>query len=164
MFLYLAPVNSINENCQAHFCMSDKQFSEHQARFLKHYLQIGVNVFSMPESMLGNCGAVSPNSLIIDPLGDLYKCWDEIGIQEKKSGSIFSSEKLTPRYYEWIDYPMAYFDECKECQFLPICMSGCPYMNREKNKMSCHSIKYNYKDFIFMLKNKNSKVNEEYNL
>ena len=37
VFLYLAPVNSINENCQAHFCMSDKQFSEHQARFLKHY-------------------------------------------------------------------------------------------------------------------------------
>ncbi|EKC67841.1 hypothetical protein OBE_05248, partial [human gut metagenome] len=28
------------------------------------------------------------NSFVIDPLGDLYKCWDEIGIKEKSSGNV----------------------------------------------------------------------------
>lgn len=152
ILFYLAPVDEINDNGVIKECMSDQDFSKYQMNFIKRNKQLGIDVYHLPECSPGNCGAVSANSFVIDPLGDLYKCWDEIGIISKKCGSIFNEETITGRYIEWVNYPFIYYKECKECEYLPICLCGCPYHNIEKNSKECHSIKYNAKEMILMLK------------
>lgn len=69
-------------------CFSDKEFSEEEFNFYIEALKRGFNLINIPGQNLGICGAISLNNYVIDPLGDLYKCWNEIGRKEKAVGNV----------------------------------------------------------------------------
>ena len=75
------------------------------------------------------CMARHINSFLIGPEGEVYKCWSDVGQQERVIGSItddsITNFTLMTRYILGADP----FDnkDCKDCFFLPICGGGCPY-------------------------------------
>ena len=158
--VYLAAVDSINDNDYSH-CLEPIDFSYEELRFNKENYLKGFMCFKIPHANLGCCGAVHTSSFVIDPLGDLYKCWDEIGLKKKKSGDIFHPISLdNQNLQKWLGYNPMYYEACVKCDIYPICMGGCPYQNLETNKMRCLSLRYNVEKMVLALRDiKNIQVN-----
>lgn len=102
---------------------------------------------------LSSCGAISPNTIVIEPDGTIHKCWHTVGKKENAIGNVLNISSndslLLKNEVKW--YAWSVFDnkECTECSILPICMGGCPYFSINKNeifekaKYKCDSYKFN---------------------
>ena len=93
-------------------------------------------------------------------LGDLYKCWNEIGMHTRSYGSIFGGNNRS-NIDQWNNYQVASYEECRECAFLPVCMGGCPYRSISGGSKQCISVKYNYERLIRILAERVKKRNEK---
>jgi uncharacterized protein len=151
--LYLAPVDQVNDSCTAPNCYKDEEFAVEQTKFARRNLSRGFNFIDLPNFNPSICGAVSADCYIIDPLGDIYKCWDHIGYAEEKVGSIFDTENtvLNANYLKWLGYDPIFYKDCHDCKVLPICMGGCPYKNLKGGKMSCDASKFNAMEMMKLL-------------
>lgn len=74
----------------------------------------------------GKCTATKENCYVIDPEGNLYKCWNDIGKVESRVGTVFdgiTNNALIARYVLGSD---KFRDErCTNCNLFPICDGGC---------------------------------------
>ena len=109
------------------------------------------------------CGAQVLNNYVIDPIGYMYKCWDDVGNVEKAVLSLtdksFSNLKIESDY---MIKSMAIFDnKCKNCTLLYNCQGGCPNLKQNgngqcpvfksnmNNFLELHYEKYLKKDFVY---------------
>ena len=104
-----------------------------------------------PGTKSNYCCADSISSFVIDPLGNMYKCWNDVGNISRKVGNItdenngLEANPLHIRYMLWSPFD---YDECKNCNILPICMGGCPYEGQKQGKPDCEKWKYNLLDTL----------------
>lgn len=140
--LYLALVGNINGSCSSNSCLSNTEFSEYEIQFLRRHIKSGYTYAHLPRFNPSICGAVSRGSEVIDPLGDLYKCWNEVGRKEQSYGTIFGGTQKGV-IDKWRDYDFEISEECHECKYLPVCMGGCPHDNLIEKRKSCKSLKQN---------------------
>lgn len=145
--VYLAPVDNINDTYKDNVCLKNIEFSDIEMNFYLRNYKRGYTFVHLPCVNANICGAVNNNTFVIDPLGDLYKCWDEVGNKNKSYGDIYGYINQEIKNF-WEDYDFIYFEDCKKCQFLPICMGGCPYNNKISGNMKCNSLKYNHNKLI----------------
>ncbi|MFR5691675.1 MAG: SPASM domain-containing protein [Lachnospiraceae bacterium] len=96
------------------------------------------------------CGAVSINSCIIDPLGNIYKCWDDIGRQEYIAGNLDDGLSRAENTTKWLNYDFLEAN-CKECAFLPLCMGGCPNYKIRSGQNRCMPIKQNAIELVKLM-------------
>lgn len=82
---------------------------------------------------------------------ELYKCWNDVGVHERSVGNIkddlalMNSNVLHQEYLLWS--PLNY-TKCVECEYLPICMSGCPFNGMKLGKPECEKWIYNQIDIL----------------
>lgn len=81
----------------------------------------------LPKKRFWFCPASYGNSLVIDPNGYLYYCWNDIGIEKYRIGKL---SKYHNKFYvtesnKWIDTGKKLYSKCQQCQFLPLCGGGC---------------------------------------
>lgn len=92
-----------------------------------------------------HCGAVSPNSMVIDAAGRLYKCWEEIGQPSQAVGYV-----TQPEFYDkknlsfWLGSNYWKDPLCELCPILPICKGGCAYLSLNKYPKATYRC-----DFVF---------------
>lgn len=91
-----------------------------------------------PSYRLSECSIRNPNVAVIGPEGEIYKCWNDVGKQDRIVGNIWgkvSNERLLLQYLVGAD---PYDDiQCRECVLLPICSGGCPYQRiMQQTKMT----------------------------
>lgn len=101
------------------------------------------------------CSVRNPNSIVIGPKGELYKCWNDVGNKDMIYGYLdgrITNESLLLKYLVASDP----FDdkECKDCALLPICDGGCPYQRikrdyEDKTIEVCPLVKKNLKSFLY---------------
>lgn len=107
-----------------------------------------------PRKNFNYCHAVNINSFVIDPYGNLYKCWTDIGSPSKSIGNILKNKNLNvinnlaSDYFLWSPFE---HKECLECNVLPFCVGGCPKLGLRNKKPDCSHFKYNLKDVLKML-------------
>lgn len=82
---------------------------------------------SYPKHHICGCGANHLSCYVIGPKGELYKCWQDVGIKDQEIGNIyeknFSNQKILGRY---LLHGANMTDTiCLECPILPICDSNC---------------------------------------
>ncbi|WP_313559314.1 radical SAM/SPASM domain-containing protein [Ruminiclostridium cellobioparum] len=155
--LYIAPVDNINNSCTNTECLSVSDFSIEEINFYNEAWKKGFNSVTIPPNNASICGAVCVNSFVIDPKGDLYKCWNHIGHVEESVGSVINNE-INSNIYKWLLYNPFDNVNCRECIVMPACMGGCPYqvINNDINK--CKSIKHNAVEILNLFSNsKNQK-------
>lgn len=89
------------------------------------------------------CVATCSTAYVVGPLGELYKCWNDMGNEEMIVGNIASEELIRPDLYNqyMVEGPWISDDDCKKCFFLPICSGGCAWQ-RVRNKF--HGGLYNF--------------------
>jgi len=108
-----------------------------------------------PTLVNSECMARQINSYLIDPEGNLYKCWEHIGKDEFIVGNLLDGEKanndMLTRYLTGADplsNPM-----CTECNLLPICDGGCPHqlvqnLYTNSNYDTCSTFKDHIEQFL----------------
>lgn len=87
-----------------------------------------------PGRKLFNCIAARRNGYVVGPEGELYKCWNDIGIAERIVGHIDPEKPWNNALLaEWLEGQCALNDpECLSCGLMPVCDGGCPALRREK--------------------------------
>ncbi|EHK2407892.1 SPASM domain-containing protein [Clostridium perfringens] len=149
---YLAPVDNSNNTCKSNTCFTIKDFSKEEISFYEKCLSLGVNSINIPKTTLGICGAISKNSYVISPTGELYKCWNEIGRKEYSIGNLKDKLKANFRLTKWLQYdPLKEYPECTSCKFLPTCFGGCPYNYMQNIEKKCISMLFNSEKTIELL-------------
>ena len=130
---------------------------EEQGRFIRRMAtEFGINPLTLyPKKFSEGCIMTKKNGFVVGPEGELYKCWDDVGIPEMVVGHIDS-------FHDW-NMPLlaecmvgcSYLDdpECKACYYLPVCNGGC-HRIRQKNlhcdvkHSSCTYFKGNLEDLL----------------
>lgn len=89
----------------------------------------------------GSCIAQFSNSFVAGPSGELYKCWEDVGIKHRTIGNVnasptLSNDELTALYSVGTDQYAR--NECRECFFLPICGNACPKKRLEHTETCTH--------------------------
>ncbi len=103
------------------------------------------------------CTANVHNGYIIGPEGELYKCWEDVGMSSMVIGNIFLDEPITnpvlrAQYAVGTD-PFS-DQKCISCVVLPICGGGCPNKRLrsrqfgEKGLEYCSSLKFELKTHL----------------
>ena len=87
IYVYIAPVDSINEQYEENKCLTMSQFAELDNQFYDEYES------SYPKPRFNACGADTPQSMVIGPDGAIYKCWNDIGIGRTES-ALFSIRRI----------------------------------------------------------------------
>jgi len=129
---YLGHVDAYNDQYMMDKCMTVEMYSKQHLEFKKRH---NVDVFgSYPRMKANYCGADAISSIIIDPEGDLYKCWSEIGNTQHRVGNLL--EEQTPnstaqRFMDYMIYDPTLDTKCIDCSYLPVCMGGCPFKRLE---------------------------------
>jgi uncharacterized protein len=115
----------------------------------------GADVKFYPKLKVGGCGATNINYYIVGPSGELYKCWNDIGIEERVIGDL--NNNSIPNYDVLCQYlvgPSMFDDEkCKMCNVFPICDGGCHRLrlknvNEGKNFNLCTNKKTYLEPFL----------------
>ena len=108
------------------------QQGEFITEMMEKYQIAPLNIF--PRRMSPSCVLTKRNAFVVGPDGELYKCWDDVGIKEKIVGSInrfdnwnmgLIAEGMTG--CSFLDDP-----ECRDCFYFPVCNGGC-HRIRQKN-------------------------------
>ena len=73
------------------------------------------------------CVATSYSGMVVEPNGDLKKCWAEVG-ESHSYGNIVDGELPTlDEVSPWLDWdPYRPGSQCYDCKMLPTCGGGCP--------------------------------------
>ncbi|QNO13853.1 SPASM domain-containing protein [Alkalicella caledoniensis] len=104
----------------------------------------------MYPALLGNrCGADSNSAIVIDPKGDIYKCWSDIGIKGYVISNLVDKNKNDLKELtKYLLYDPTQDSECAKCKIIPICMGGCPKRRESEIIDRCSRYKYNLRDHI----------------
>ncbi|MCL2404792.1 MAG: radical SAM protein [Defluviitaleaceae bacterium] len=144
--VYLGHVRDYNDSYEENRCLSIKQFSKFNIRFMQDSGKSLESIFPSPK---GNyCLADNCQGWVIDPMGDMYKCFADIGVKEKKVFSLLDESNNQPSaYYGYMLFNPLDDAKCEGCKLVPICMGGCP-LQREKGTDYCSRFKYNLNEYL----------------
>lgn len=73
------------------------------------------------------CSSIADGSYVIDPQGDIYKCWELVIQKEHVTGKIMEDGKIELKapYYDTLSRDPSTIEDCQKCKFLPACSGGC---------------------------------------
>lgn len=153
IFINIAKVENSSGNCLYNRCFTDEEFHNYEMDFIKK--SKGEVVFGRYPKIISNvCGADCISSFIINYDGGLYKCWSDIGIEDKRVGFLENgSIKLdfNGLYFDYLLYDATEDQECRNCKYLPICMGGCPRDRLLNENKKCTFYKYKLDSYILNL-------------
>lgn len=132
--------------------------SNAMAAFLKevYYKRGSYSQFFYPANITRVCAVRNPNAIVIGPLGELYKCWNDVGDFSRSYGSIDGTITNEEVLYEYLIKADHVNDkECNECAFFPVCDGGCPYQRIQNEKLgrpqnTCSLFKEHVEDFLML--------------
>lgn len=106
-----------------------------------------------PSRIANSCSCDVQSSFVIDPDGNLYKCWEEIGKIKSKIGNINTGlDKFKNKnYFDYLQFNPTKHLVCKECNILPLCMGGpCPLRRVDGRAIDCKSRKKEFLDKMYI--------------
>ena len=145
-------VSAYTESCKGieSSCFGNEEFACKMLDFYRLLEKCGFgesNKFPYPNVKLCYCCAEHVSSFVIDPEGNLYKCWNDVGNGNLAVGNINDQSFDFANYKcgRWLLRQLP--KKCKECNVLPICAGGCPHVtNVRKKANACDLIRYNIEE------------------
>ena len=143
---YLDMVENLNGAYNDNSCFHRNEFSLIMYNFV---LRNNLNVMEyIPIQITNYCGADYMGSFVINADGLLYKCWCEIGIEEKSIGSIYEGIEKFDLLFSYMLYDATTDQECSVCKYLPVCMGGCPFLRLTQPSLRCSQMKHSLNAFM----------------
>jgi len=126
-------------------CFTIREYGKFLLDMMKKQSEAGVKIERHPVPMWHYCTADTFSGFVIDSVGYLYKCWNDVGRIEEHVGMINRTGfKSTPKLVRWLAWDPLENEECLNCEILPNCMGGCPYfrMNASEEEKCSSTLKY----------------------
>jgi len=130
--LYPAPIVGETPGCASVHtdCLSTTAFHRFRTELLPMLRARGLSTAAClpkPDNMVTACAACVARSFVVDPDGNLYKCWQEIGDRARRVGHVRTygreSDRIAKmREIRWLTWDPFENPECRNCRFLPICL------------------------------------------
>lgn len=112
--------------------------SNEKGQFLEDvHTRHGINALSVfPKPALGGCTMTKRNAYVVGPDGELYKCWNDVGMPELVIGNISSLLNWNMALVAEGMVGASFLEDpkCEKCFFFPICDGGCPKMRMLNNQ------------------------------
>lgn len=145
---YLGLVEPYNDNYEEEKCFSDEMYSKYNLKFLMdHNIPLQT---TYPRPRKNYCLADAQNGWVIDDIGNLYKCWNDIGIPEKSVGNIRQGRSYlqkTTLLEQYSSFDPTIQEECKDCKMLPVCLGGCPHSRMEGRRV-CEQRRFSMQEYL----------------
>lgn len=158
IFIYLGHVIPYTEGCKSYesSCILTEEFSIINQDFYKNLNLKGFEAGreSFYPRFARACDANRTNAFVLDPDGDMYKCWTEIGNKTASIGKIGDltrqNNEKENREIQWLSWEPFEYSDCVECKMLPICMGGCAHqaMSINKGRPECKEWKYGLENYV----------------
>lgn len=154
--LYLGYLEGNTDSCKGYAanCLSHEEFAKTYLDYEKLLLSRNLKP-GYPLLHHTYCGADYLYSYVIEPNGNMYKCWNEVGLDEYRIGNIGTCENYeqliknpNQNYAKFLTWSPFSFEKCRACSFLPICAGGCQYNGRRAGEPVCERWKYVLGDYI----------------
>lgn len=147
MILYPAMTEKINERKEERkdIYLNDSGYDDFIAltrkndvfKFDSTKIPISNDVGKIPDNKCYFCTAELDNSYVVDNLGNVYKCWDEVGSNEVCFNLINANKINYENLFRYIGDHIFEDEKCSKCRFIPICFGGCKFHRYHFNKYAC---------------------------
>lgn len=141
---YLGHVDATNEFYDNEKCLTPDDFLNVKKNFINElckYVDIEPVLNQYPQVTLNACLADSDTGYVIDPSGNLSKCWCDIDIDEFKVGTLKDGITKFGRIVDYFNYDIFSDPKCVDCKIVPICLGGCPRRRIDNVHQICTSTK-----------------------
>jgi uncharacterized protein len=133
-------------------CYGAEGFAKIETDYYRLLLQKGFSITHLPSPVGTACFAQLVNSFMLDPEGNLYKCYNFVGDVSKAMGNIRDSiDYRHPNFREYFKFDPFEDGNCRSCNILPVCMGGCP-ARRANSQLdegeACETWKHNLKPML----------------
>lgn len=122
------------------YTLTVNEYNTLKNQFINECINNGYNInyeAFYPVRINSNCVCDQINSGVIDPEGNVYKCWEEIGDKSACVGEIGDQTvfNLPSCYFDYMLFDPTLDKRCSKCKVLPVCMGGgCP-LRRSRDKV-----------------------------
>ncbi|MFI1212579.1 radical SAM protein [Streptomyces sp. NPDC020802] len=103
-------------------------------------------------NLTGVCQVDSINSFVVDPVGQLFKCWAELGTTASPVGTIADRTSWPTKSVGSLATRDPFDDPgCVSCLLLPMCLGGCPKtreIGRTVESSECPPFRHNIGDLV----------------
>lgn len=101
-------------------------------------------------SLASPCSITGADSIVINPVGDISKCWNDAEDQDCCIGNVnthsnFSELEPNHKYKLWSPFD---YEKCLKCDVLPLCMGNCPFQTIREGTPQCSKWKYMIDDYM----------------
>lgn len=155
--LYLGHIRPLNDNYENSNCLSLETYTKYSNEVFKNIIENNENTsygIEYPRLVSNFCTADSIVNYVIDPVGDLYNCWSDIGIKKYSIGNILLDKiEMSKRFLDYKMYDVFNDEQCIHCKILPLCMGGCPKNRLDAVPERCSKYKYSLETIITNLVN-----------
>jgi uncharacterized protein len=155
--IYFAPVIPYTDVCVdiSSSCITGRTWSKLQTQLQLYAFERGYGGPSLPPSKTHVCLADNMEGKVISPSGLIFKCWNNV-TQPQNAVFDLSSKTQTPNmkktHDQWTNWSPFNQSECVECNILPQCMGGCPYLSLQQKDQPkndyCKELKHNLPETI----------------
>jgi uncharacterized protein len=130
--IYPGHVFAYTTACQniANFCLSSDEFLDIKWNFELDQLSENRFIPNFPELTGRFCIASNPNGYVITPSGYVFKCWNQVSMNEQDAVMHVKRKPTTNmknNLKKWEIWDPFNDQDCINCAYLPLCMGGCPY-------------------------------------
>jgi uncharacterized protein len=154
--VYFAKVMAHTQACadMVDTCFADREYTAVELDLARIGLERGFDPSNYPRTKANYCEADQVNSFVVDPEGYLYKCWSEPGNKDEAVGHVSEEAKYRAKsknVYKWLALDVFERPDCRECNLLPVCMGGCPYVWLKQGTSTrgiCESWRYHLLDML----------------
>ncbi|NMC42312.1 MAG: radical SAM protein, partial [candidate division Zixibacteria bacterium] len=133
-------------------CFETADFSRVETEYFRLLLEHGFRVDKLPAPSSTFCMAQMVNSFLVDPQGELYRCFNHVGNAAKSMGNIRNEINYShPNFRRLFAFDPFQDPRCFACNLLPVCMGGCPSRRTERDlsvEQLCESWKHNLQPML----------------
>jgi uncharacterized protein len=145
--VYFSPVRASLDGCLHKRCtkmLSEKNFALLEPSLTEMIKRKNFAITKLIDPFFNGCSVTYPNSFMVGPEGQLYKCNEHLGQPEEVVGNLKGGFNLNNILFKWINFSPTAEAKCRNCKVLPMCMGWCPARVRnDKGKKFCFRLKYN---------------------
>lgn len=156
--IYPGIINNCNQLHPDTSCIFDK---DDEAKFtIEQFKEHGIKDFRLfPQHSYGGCDAALRQGYIVGPEGELYKCWHDMGREDRIIGKLGDDSVgdlgIVANYM--VGFSNLNDPECSDCFYFPICDGGCPNVRfndqfdlKKKGSKHCYKFKNYIEDILEM--------------
>lgn len=122
---YAGHVQSIFDTYDSDHCLKIEEYSQIDYDFQSEMPNHESLLY--PLRLFNCCQADAMLSAVIGSDGSIYRCWDDIGRDDRKTGNLKDGLQVNSVYLKYLMHDPTQDKECNQCFYLPLCLGGCPH-------------------------------------